>query len=288
MPRTSGTYTLPPVYLGVSGQKIRTEQHNTPFEDVAAALTNSLPRDGQAGMTGSLPMGGNKITGLGAGTDPGDAARVGQAAPRSDWLTAVSALTLAPTEMVYATSPTVAAKVATAAYGRGLLALTSAQALRDAAEVSGFIGPTALSAGTTIVGAIPSGIRELEIILSGATISTSSSTMYVRVGFGAFPESSGYLADSSNGSSTLPTSAIGLVMNTLTNYTQVSGSMRLVRLTDAASSVWTSSHVLRASPNAVITGAGITPAGVDLDRLSISCSGSGTFTNGFISLRWKK
>lgn len=80
MPRTSGTYTLPPVYLGVSGQKIRTEQHNTPLEDVAAALTNSLPRDGQAAMTGNLPMGGNKITGLGLGTAPEDAARISQAA----------------------------------------------------------------------------------------------------------------------------------------------------------------------------------------------------------------
>ena len=42
--------------------------------DVAQAITESLPRDGQAAMTGALPMGTNRIIGLGDGQQNQDAA----------------------------------------------------------------------------------------------------------------------------------------------------------------------------------------------------------------------
>jgi hypothetical protein len=60
------------------GTTIEVSQHNPPFEDVAQALTDSLPRDGSAPMTGNLAMGSNKITGLAAGTNAGDAVRFDQ------------------------------------------------------------------------------------------------------------------------------------------------------------------------------------------------------------------
>lgn len=75
MPDVSGKFSLLPSYKAVSGQTIRTEQHNPPLEDIAQALTNRLPRDGSAPMTGNLPMGGRKITNIGAGSAPGDAVR---------------------------------------------------------------------------------------------------------------------------------------------------------------------------------------------------------------------
>lgn len=75
MPRNaSGNYSLPPVYRATPGTTIRSDQHNTPMEDIAQALTDSIPRNGSAPMTGNLPMGGRRITGLGAPTDAGDAA----------------------------------------------------------------------------------------------------------------------------------------------------------------------------------------------------------------------
>lgn len=81
MPRgPSGIYTLPPSYLAVSGETIEPEQHNPPLEDIAQALTDSLPRSGVAPMTGNLQMGANKITNLAAGTDAGDAVRRDQVA----------------------------------------------------------------------------------------------------------------------------------------------------------------------------------------------------------------
>jgi len=78
MPRSGGVYTLPPGYFAVDGTTIEVSQHNPPFEDVAQALTDSLPRDGSAPMTGNLAMGSNKITGLAAATNPADAVRFDQ------------------------------------------------------------------------------------------------------------------------------------------------------------------------------------------------------------------
>ena len=78
MPRSGGIYTLPPGYFATDGTTIEVSQHNPPFEDVAQALTDSLPRDGSAPMTGNLAMGSNKITGLAAATNPADAVRFDQ------------------------------------------------------------------------------------------------------------------------------------------------------------------------------------------------------------------
>ena len=78
MPRSGGVYTLPPGYFATDGTTIEVWQHNPPFEDVAQALTDSLPRDGSAPMTGNLAMGSNKITNLAAATNPADAVRFDQ------------------------------------------------------------------------------------------------------------------------------------------------------------------------------------------------------------------
>lgn len=78
MPRNgSGNYSLPPVYLATPGTTVRSEQHNVPLQDIQQALTDSVPRNGSAPMTGNLPMGGRRVTGLGAPTAPTDAATKG-------------------------------------------------------------------------------------------------------------------------------------------------------------------------------------------------------------------
>src|SRR5690606_27183371 len=74
----SGIYSLPPVYKAEPGTTIRSEQHNSPLEDIAQALSSVLIRDGRNGMVGALGMGGFKITNLAPGTNLTDAATVGQ------------------------------------------------------------------------------------------------------------------------------------------------------------------------------------------------------------------
>ena len=77
MPRNSaGVYSLPNGYQAVAGDTIQPSQHNPPLEDIAQALTESLPRTGAAGMIANLGMGSFRITNLGAPTDPTDAARM--------------------------------------------------------------------------------------------------------------------------------------------------------------------------------------------------------------------
>src|SRR6266850_2483656 len=56
MPRNgSGSYSLPQAAF-VAGTTISSASMNSDLSDIATALTGSLPRDGQAGMTGQLKI----------------------------------------------------------------------------------------------------------------------------------------------------------------------------------------------------------------------------------------
>lgn len=125
MPRVNGIYSLPPSYKAVSGQTIRTEQHNPPLEDIAAALTASLPRDGSAAMTGNLPMGANKITGIAAATNNGDVPRYDQVTRRSDFLASLATRNLVAGHIPFASDDNVAGSFLSSSYARGLMASTS-------------------------------------------------------------------------------------------------------------------------------------------------------------------
>lgn len=64
----TGNYNLPePEYPAVAGEVILSASFNTIVEDIAAALSNVLVRDGQAAMLADLPMGGKEIKALGRG-----------------------------------------------------------------------------------------------------------------------------------------------------------------------------------------------------------------------------
>lgn len=75
---TNGNYTLPTIYYAISGTVINPSQHNSPFEDVQAALNRTLLRDGTAAMTENLNAGGNKITNVAQGVSAGDVVTVSQ------------------------------------------------------------------------------------------------------------------------------------------------------------------------------------------------------------------
>lgn len=51
---SNGNYSLPSGYKATPGETILASQHNPPLEDLASAMTGSLPRDGSAPMGGSL------------------------------------------------------------------------------------------------------------------------------------------------------------------------------------------------------------------------------------------
>lgn len=76
----SGIYNLPTGNPVVGGTTITANWANTTLSDMATALTGSVAADGQTPITGTLQMGGNKISGMADGTVSTDAATVGQLA----------------------------------------------------------------------------------------------------------------------------------------------------------------------------------------------------------------
>ena len=55
---SNGNFSLPGGSIVTTGTTILASQHNTPLSDIAAnGLSQVLPKDGRAAMTGDLPMG---------------------------------------------------------------------------------------------------------------------------------------------------------------------------------------------------------------------------------------
>lgn len=73
----NGVYTLPQAPF-VSGTTIESAKVNSNFSDLAAALTESLSKDGQTVPTGNQPMAGFKHTGVGVASSRTDYARADQ------------------------------------------------------------------------------------------------------------------------------------------------------------------------------------------------------------------
>jgi hypothetical protein len=74
----SGNYSLPSGNPVVTGTAISSSDFNTTMNDIVTALTASVAKDGQTTMTGNLPMGTYKLTGLGNGSARTDSVAVGQ------------------------------------------------------------------------------------------------------------------------------------------------------------------------------------------------------------------
>lgn len=91
---SSGNYSLPPGYLAVTGQVISASQHNPSLEDLGAAMTRRLMRDGRAPMLGNLQMNGYRVTGAEQAVDAGDYVTLAQ------MQAAVAAVATVPTGMM--------------------------------------------------------------------------------------------------------------------------------------------------------------------------------------------
>lgn len=137
MPRTSGVFSLLPSYKATSGQSIRVEQHNPPLEDIAQAITQSLPRDGTAPMSGNLPMGNKRITGLKAGVDSSDAPRMDQVTRYSARLEAMGAVAVSANKIIYATGSATFSTASFTAFARQLLDDSNAANARTTLELGG-------------------------------------------------------------------------------------------------------------------------------------------------------
>lgn len=224
MPRNgAGVYSLPSVYLAVAGTDIEAEQHNTPLEDIAAALTGSLPRDGSAPMLGALAMNGRKITGLAAGTAASDAVRLDQVPDFGAWIEALDDLTMAADRLPYATGAETAAITAFTAFARTLLddadaataratlGLGSIAVLTPTGTPDGtkylrddgawtdlppsrlLLGPFSTASGSTVTATgIPAWATTVNLIFNNIVLSGAGSEWVIALGTGAGIEATGY------------------------------------------------------------------------------------------------
>jgi hypothetical protein len=101
----SGTYTPPGAdFPAVTLTVISSTKYNNVTNDIAAALTNCVTRDGQSPMTASLPMGGQSILNLAAGT---------AAAPSVRWNSADGIYSLGAGQLAFSSSGTLRMSVGT-------------------------------------------------------------------------------------------------------------------------------------------------------------------------------
>lgn len=126
MPFTGSTFNLVTnaFYPAVELTDIDPDASNEMLEDLANGLSSVVKRDGASSMTGNLPMGGNKLTGLGAGSVNGDSIRYEQAQLASAVATAWEGLGWAANKLGYATGPTSFALTDISVGGRLVLATT--------------------------------------------------------------------------------------------------------------------------------------------------------------------
>lgn len=162
----SGTYSLPqPPFT--AGTTIASSAVNSDFSDIAAALTQSISKDGQTVYTGNQPMGGNKLTGLGVGSALTDSVRLSQVADGAINYGGTAggtadALTLAPVPGItaYAVGQTFTFKAAStntggmtvdvSTVGAGALVWPNGTAMAAGDIVSGGVYEIAVSAATPV------------------------------------------------------------------------------------------------------------------------------------------
>ena len=192
----SGTYSLPqPPFT--AGTTIASSAVNSDFSDIAAALTQSISKDGQTVYTGNQPMGGNKLTGLGAGSALTDSVRLSQVADGAINYGGTAggtadAITLAPVPGItaYAVGQTFTFKAAStntgamtvdvSTVGAGSLVWPDGTALAAGDVISGGIYEIAVSATTPVFHLQNSAKPPLPRTggtLSGATSVTATLTM---------------------------------------------------------------------------------------------------------------
>lgn len=175
MPRqANGTYQQPAgTAAGPANTPISSTAQNTLIADIGAEITNSVDRGGRSAMTATLPMGGNKISNLGApatGTD----------ATTKDYVdTAVAAVAASAVTSVGLSVPSFLSVTGSPITSSGAFDVTSSAAKNtilagptdasftasiapQSATVTGSIAGTvltvsAVTTGTLVVGAILSG-----------------------------------------------------------------------------------------------------------------------------------
>jgi hypothetical protein len=134
------------------------------MNDLATALTASVAKDGQTTMTGNLPMGTNKLTGLGAGSAATDSANLGQVAAQAYiWC---STATGTANALLLSPSPAITAYAAGQVFR--FKSSASANTAATTVAVSGLTATAIQNQGTALAGGEIEASKWYQVLYDGA------------------------------------------------------------------------------------------------------------------------
>lgn len=307
----------------VTGTVISSTAFNALTADLATGLSTCILKDGTQVLTGNIPMGSFKLTGLAAGSAAGNSVRWEQTAPgvltaTGDILYASSANT--PARLAIgtsrqqlatnsgATAPEWVASLQSLMTGTGDIVQSSGAntparlAIGTARQVPTVnVGATALAyanpitlgteqastSGTSIdFTGIPAGVRR--IIIMWVNVSTNGSAgIRIQIGDAGGFETTGYLGSAGQGVTFVNfTDSFG-VLNSSADAARLHGSI-ILTLENSSAFTWTSMSNISASNAAVVyVGSGSKSLTAELTQVRITADGIDTFDNGVMNITYE-
>lgn len=131
---------------------------------------------------------------------------------------------------------------------------------------------------------IPAGVKEITIMFNNVSLSGSDHIL-VQIGDSGGAENTGYSSASGTDTGNV-TSAAGFIIQRASAGTDAYGMMTL-RLMDAATFLWVSSHGVGSNGGAAYAGGGAKALSAELDRVRITRTGTNTFDDGEINISYR-
>lgn len=152
---------------------------------------------------------------------------------------------------------------------------------RESQAVSG-----ALSGSAVDVTGIPSGVSQIDVMFSGASLS-GSDDIIVQFLVGGTPVSSGYVSTShlsSAGTDSYSSSTGGFILRIQGAGAEIYGEAMLCH---RGGNIWTETHSILTGTTATANGGGGISLAGEVDGVRITRSGTNTFDSGGYAVRWR-
>lgn len=140
------------------------------------------------------------------------------------------------------------------------------------------------TSGTQFDFTIPSGVKEITVMFNEVSLS-GTDNMFVQIGDSGGIETTNYSSVSDRGASTSNTTSAFVISRAAAGTTS-SGMMQL-RLMDAATFTWVSTHSVGSSGGSFATGAGMKALSAELTTVRITRAGSDTFDAGEVNVSYR-
>lgn len=166
---------------------------------------------------------------------------------------------------------------------------TTAMTLDASGNVSGVVKSgttqTAVTDFTTIANytGLPSTTKRITVMFNGISLSGTDNIL-IQLGDSGGLETTGYISSSANQAGTVVNSTSGFIVISGSASNIISGA---VVITAMGANAWVASHAVKLTTTATGYGGGNKSLSATLDRISITRSGTDTFTAGTINILYE-